>query len=337
MVAVYAGVFTALFSAGVVGRGKKNVEAAPVVPAVAVAGVAAAVAGGGGGASGGAGESAADTRERMEVDGSKMVKASLFFSQSKQLPGVSRYERSSGKNEPLGTLAVAFDIEPGWHTYWQNAGDSGMPPSFEFTVEPAGAVEIGKAQWPVPQRHVAEGDILDYIYEGRVLHLFEVQADVGLETMVPITVTCKITWLVCKEACLPGEGEVKTTLKIALEPEKQPETASDEEIAKWAAALPASKSGVFTTKWDKGVLEVAAVQPGRITFFPYAEEGDLVPINLVKSGESNSGTLRLHFDPDQLKSGGRVRGLVQIGGDASERASSAEAYQLEIPVPKRTE
>src|SRR5438270_11367645 len=34
-------------------------------------------------------------------------------------------------------VGLLFDLEPGWHVYWTNAGDSGEPPSGKWTV-PAG-------------------------------------------------------------------------------------------------------------------------------------------------------------------------------------------------------
>lgn len=325
MVAVYAGVFTALFSAGVVGRGKKQVEAAPVVPAVAAAGVAASVAGGGGGVSGGAGESAADARERMEVDGSKMVKASLLFSEKVKLPGAE---------SSLGTLAVAFDIEKGWHTYWRNAGDSGMPPTFEFTVEPAGAVEIGEAQWAVPKRHVAEGDIVDYIYEGRVLHLFEVKPGPKSVGKGEVTITCKASWLVCKEACLPGEGEAKTT--ILFSNREQPESDVAAEIEAWSKRLPldAEASKVFLQHTWCGKSLV--LRGGVREFFPFAEEELATPTSVHFeqadwAGKCPAG-MNLVFDDADLGGTKHVRGIAVIRSTAQGVHDETKAYTLDLPL-----
>ena len=37
-------------------------------------------------------------------------------------------------------LALIFEIQPGWHTYWRNPGDSGDPPRLAWTL-PAGVTE----------------------------------------------------------------------------------------------------------------------------------------------------------------------------------------------------
>ena len=39
-----------------------------------------------------------------------------------------------------------FKLEPGWHVYWQNAGDSGEPPRIQWTL-PAG-VTAGPISFP---------------------------------------------------------------------------------------------------------------------------------------------------------------------------------------------
>src|SRR5438270_13705104 len=45
---------------------------------------------------------------------------------------------------------IAFKLQPGWHTYWRNPGDSGVPPRFEFTKSEN--IEAGPASWPAPTK-----------------------------------------------------------------------------------------------------------------------------------------------------------------------------------------
>src|SRR5579864_944263 len=47
-------------------------------------------------------------------------------------------------------VGLHFQLEPGWHIYWINPGDSGEPPRVKWTL-PAG-YQAGPIQWPVPQR-----------------------------------------------------------------------------------------------------------------------------------------------------------------------------------------
>lgn len=94
--------------------------------------------------------------------------------------------------------------QPQWHTYWKNAGDSGLPTQLRWTL-PAG-VTAGDIDWPAPQLiHVAT--LANYGYEGTVL------------LPVPLTVSPQFkpqgdhlelrlsaNWLVCKEECVPQDG-----------------------------------------------------------------------------------------------------------------------------------
>src|SRR5208282_582177 len=43
-----------------------------------------------------------------------------------------------------------FKLEPGWHIYWKNAGDSGEPPHAKWTL-PEG-VSASALQFPPPKR-----------------------------------------------------------------------------------------------------------------------------------------------------------------------------------------
>src|SRR4051794_41836769 len=43
---------------------------------------------------------------------------------------------------------IAFKLEPGWHTYWRNPGDSGVPPRFDFTKSEN--IEAGAGFWAGP-------------------------------------------------------------------------------------------------------------------------------------------------------------------------------------------
>ena len=63
-------------------------------------------------------------------------------------------------------MGLLFDLEPGWHVYWTNAGDSGEPPAVKWTL-PAG-VTVGPLQFPAPKR-LPLGPLMDFGYETQVL------------------------------------------------------------------------------------------------------------------------------------------------------------------------
>src|SRR5258707_13332876 len=43
---------------------------------------------------------------------------------------------------------IAFQLEPGWKTYWRTPGDSGVPPRFDFSK--SDNIEAVTSLWPPP-------------------------------------------------------------------------------------------------------------------------------------------------------------------------------------------
>ncbi len=105
------------------------------------------------------------------------------------------------------TLAIRQTIDPGWHTYWINPGDSGEATTVEWSL-PAG-FEAGPLQWPAPLA-VPTGPLMSYGYEGTVLLL----ADLKVPDTLPAggaTISGKVRYLVCKDICIPEEADVSLT------------------------------------------------------------------------------------------------------------------------------
>src|SRR5579864_3194617 len=63
-------------------------------------------------------------------------------------------------------LALRQQIEPGWHTYWVNPGDAGLPTTIDWKLPRD--FKAGSIQWPQPKRLAYDG-VVDYGYENEVL------------------------------------------------------------------------------------------------------------------------------------------------------------------------
>src|SRR5262249_8356426 len=57
---------------------------------------------------------------------------------------------STDKNAPTLRAGIELRLEPGWKTYWRYAGDSGLPPTLDFTGSEN--VKSVTVQWPAPRR-----------------------------------------------------------------------------------------------------------------------------------------------------------------------------------------
>ncbi len=118
--------------------------------------------------------------------------------------------------EPGKKVMVGLQIthKPEWHTYWKNSGDSGQPTDLQWTL-PAG-VTAGEVQWPTPKK-IRIGSLANYGYEGTVLLPVPLEVSQLFKPGVlssDLEVKLKAVWLVCKQECIPEEGEF--ALKIPV-------------------------------------------------------------------------------------------------------------------------
>src|ERR1700733_12377812 len=100
------------------------------------------------------------------------------------------------------SAGLYFKLEPGWHIYWQNAGDSGEPPNIHWAL-PEG-VTATALQFPAPAR-LPLGPLMDFGYENEVVFPFSFNVNPSVEPGSG-TLDAKVSWLVCREVCIPGKA-----------------------------------------------------------------------------------------------------------------------------------
>ena len=116
-----------------------------------------------------------------------------------------------GINQSL-TLGLLLQHQPDWHTYWKNPGDSGLATELTWTL-PKGMV-AGVAQWPTPTR-IRIGRLANFGFENMVLLPVPVDVTSGFAAAAQagdVTIRLKASWLVCRQECIPQEGEFALTL-----------------------------------------------------------------------------------------------------------------------------
>jgi DsbC/DsbD-like thiol-disulfide interchange protein/cytochrome c biogenesis protein CcdA len=106
---------------------------------------------------------------------------------------------------------VRVTIAPGWHIYWKNPGDSGLPTEIAWSL-PAG-FSAGEINWPVPERFVV-GGIANFGYAGGVDLLAPITPPATLDPGGTVHLDATVKYLVCSEICIPGEGKVALDLPL---------------------------------------------------------------------------------------------------------------------------
>ncbi|GHM58186.1 MAG: hypothetical protein sL5_03170 [Candidatus Mesenet longicola] len=123
--------------------------------------------------------------------------------------GITKFEWLIGKVENSKIeAALKVKIEDGWHIYYKDNGDFGIPTSFSFDDK----MFIVKIHWPKPKLHVdkiEEDTFVSWIYEGVVV--FPVTIDL-LKNSNDAEFLLTIEYSVCKETCIPKKEEIE--LKI---------------------------------------------------------------------------------------------------------------------------
>lgn len=138
--------------------------------------------------------------------------------------------------QPGATFRVGllFRLEPGWHIYWKNPGDSGQPPRLTWNLTEN--FKAGEIEWPAPKR-LPVGPLLDYGYEGVVLLPVPIETTRELRQSDHHTLSANLRVLVCRETCMPGKATLSLTLPVrTAAPQATP--AYRELFASAAAARP---------------------------------------------------------------------------------------------------
>ncbi|MFM9884321.1 MAG: protein-disulfide reductase DsbD family protein [Burkholderiales bacterium] len=109
-------------------------------------------------------------------------------------------------------LGLRIKLDPDWHVYWKNAGDSGSPPALALTL-PDG-FRAGPLQFAAPLR-IPVAHLVNYGFEGEVLFPVTIEVPAGLASGRAITLRARADWLECKESCLPATADLSLTLPVA--------------------------------------------------------------------------------------------------------------------------
>lgn len=163
-------------------------------------------------------------------------------------------------NQP-DVIGLQFKIDPDWHIYWKNSGDSGAPPKFNFKE---GDFNVGPVQWPIPKR-IPVGHLVNIGYENTVVFLFQVSSKSASREM---KIDLNLEWLVCKEECIPGISEISLTRPLI------------DGSSVWSSA-----NKEIIDSFSKQLPQLEAV-PWNLKLVEKTEEKLVVAVQLKNKGES---------------------------------------------------
>src|ERR1700716_2506672 len=152
---------------------------------------------------------------------------------------------------------IAFQLQPGWKTYWRTPGDSGVPPRFDFTKSEN--VEAVTVLWPAPTKFDdgAGGHSLGY-HDQIVLPL----RIVAKAADKPVTLRADINYAVCEKICIPVEASIELPFTSTASTEDSALLAALDTVPKPANVGDPNPLTIRDVKRDgKSTVVVDAVSP----------------------------------------------------------------------------
>ncbi|MBI1276119.1 DUF255 domain-containing protein [bacterium] len=136
--------------------------------------------------------------EASPVVRNKLTTASLLLDRSSVKPGEKFW------------AMMMLEIKPGWHTYWQNPGDSGMATHMNWKLPENW--QASSIYWPTPKR-IYTGTLASYAYQDIAFHPVSITVP---QTAANGKYTLKLDgeWLVCHEICIPEFGSFTADITV---------------------------------------------------------------------------------------------------------------------------
>jgi len=208
------------------------------------------------------------------------------------------------------TLAFASTPEPGWHAYWENPGDAGLPARATWSL-PAGTT-AGPLRYPVPQRLLIAG-LMNYVYEAPFAPLATLRLPADATPGAQLPVRVKLDYLVCtNEICVPEKAELATMLTVG---DGAVSTKNRARFDGWRAALPRPLGTQATYQVDGKTFRLAVPFPATAAlsgdgyFFPRTDGAiDYAATQrVVRDGD------RIVVEAPSKRAVPRVEGLLAFG------------------------
>ncbi|MEG1451547.1 protein-disulfide reductase DsbD family protein [Brevundimonas sp.] len=192
-------------------------------------------------------------------------------------------------------IAIRQKIQPGWHTYWRNPGDSGGPTEAQWVL-PQGFV-AGDIVWPLPERQRLQ-TLMNYGYSDVVYLPVPVEVPATAKAGQTVRIAASVLFMVCSdEMCVPDELELAVDLPVGegAPPLNKDHGAAIQRVLENAprpadiTAHASLKDGVLTLGATGGPL--AGTQPKWAYFFPF--EGGMIDHAALQQAQRGEAGLSL--------------------------------------------
>jgi thiol:disulfide interchange protein DsbD len=227
-------------------------------------------------------------------------------------------------------VALRQEIQSGWHTYWSNPGESGLPTTIDWSL-PKG-FSAAPILWPTPERFKA-GPIVSYGYEGEVLLPISVDVPSALRPASTVTLNAHVSWLACSDICIPEESDVSLSVEVGEMLRLDPLWAKA--FATTRAGLPVANPFPTTTTSSNEEITVRvamgdATRLNDVSFFP--QDTDVIDDEAAQSVTADSHGLSIVLRRAKSKTlPAALRGILSYHDLAAQVDNTSGAISISAP------
>ncbi|WP_315835592.1 protein-disulfide reductase DsbD domain-containing protein [Bradyrhizobium prioriisuperbiae] len=200
---------------------------------------------------------------------------------------------------------IAFQLQPGWKTYWRTPGDSGVPPRFDFSA--SDNVEAVTVLWPAPMQFPDGAGGTSFGYRKQLLLPLRI---IAKKPDKPVTLRAEINYAVCDKLCVPVDAKTEVSFVSSASIEDSSLTAALATVPQPAEIGAAHPLTIRNVERDGNTVFVDVVAPGDKDASLFVEgptpDWALPPPKLLE--RTPAGLQRFSFDLEGLPSGAKADG-----------------------------
>ncbi|HMI11105.1 MAG TPA: protein-disulfide reductase DsbD domain-containing protein [Bradyrhizobium sp.] len=212
---------------------------------------------------------------------------------------------------------IAFQLQPGWKTYWRTPGDSGVPPRFDFSKSEN--IEAVTILWPAPTKFDDGAGGHSLGYKNQIVLPLRI---VAKNADKPVTLRADINYAVCEKLCIPVEAIAELAFASVASTEDSALFAALDTVPKPANIGDPNPLTIRDVKRDgksSVLVDVATSDTREVSLFVEGPTPDwALPVPTLLE-PSPPGVKRFSFELDGLPPGAKPEGaalkLTLVGGD----------------------
>jgi DsbC/DsbD-like thiol-disulfide interchange protein len=212
---------------------------------------------------------------------------------------------------------IAFQLQPGWKTYWRTPGDSGVPPRFDFSKSEN--IEAVTILWPAPTKFDDGAGGHSLGYKNQIVLPLRI---VAKNADKPVMLRAGINYAVCEKLCIPVEAIAELAFASVASTEDSALFAALDTVPKPASIGDPNPLTIRDVKRDgksSVLVDVATPDAREVSLFVEGPTPDwALPVPTLLE-PSPPGVKRFSFELDGLPPGAKPEGaalkLTLVGGD----------------------